>query len=225
MIDALQAINSAPRYYFFAVSGVGSLVLLQGRPGTPSDTDIGLLSVADTVLSLCATGLCGFLLCFYGPSLAYAVIRTRGNPVQRRAYDITLLFLARTFTSASGMHIGRLVLLLGLAVAQSSSVFSQAQTAIHEAGRCAIRGHCGKKSFFGGELPCPDNGLAENPEKRVREKLVALCGDKWQKGPVCCEDVQVGLPAFRLSECLYGLFATMRSLHVAFVGDNSNYTC
>jgi Niemann-Pick C1 protein len=91
------------------------------------------------------------------------------------------------------MHIGRLTLVVGLVVAQSSSVVSRGETAIHEAGRCAIRGHCGKKSFFGGELPCPDNGLAESLEKNVREKLVTLCGNKWQKGPVCCQDVQVRL--------------------------------
>lgn len=64
-------------------------------------------------------------------------------------------------------------------------------TNIHEPGRCAIRGHCGKKSFFGGELPCPDNGLAQEPEAAVRKKLVDLCGSKWEEGPVCCLDEQV----------------------------------
>ena len=64
-------------------------------------------------------------------------------------------------------------------------------TTKHEAGRCAIRGHCGKQSFFGSELPCPDNGLAKEPEEDVREKLVGICGDAWKEGPVCCEDTQV----------------------------------
>lgn len=64
-------------------------------------------------------------------------------------------------------------------------------TPIHEAGRCSIRGTCGKKSFFGKELPCPDNGLAEEPEDDVRKQLVDLCGPKWSKGPVCCTDDQV----------------------------------
>jgi Niemann-Pick C1 protein len=72
-----------------------------------------------------------------------------------------------------------------------SVVAAQGVTEIHEEGRCAIRGHCGKKGFFGGELPCPDNGLAREPDDAVREKLVALCGDKWAEGPVCCEDEQV----------------------------------
>lgn len=74
-----------------------------------------------------------------------------------------------------------------------SVVTGQGETAIHEKGRCAIRGHCGKQSFFGGELPCPDNGLARTPEPSVRDKLVALCGDKWSDTPVCCEEEQVGL--------------------------------
>ena len=64
-------------------------------------------------------------------------------------------------------------------------------TDIHEPGRCAIRGQCGKKSFFGGDLPCPDNGKAEDPEKETRDKLVAICGDSWEEGPVCCDDAQV----------------------------------
>ncbi|KZF21086.1 multidrug efflux transporter AcrB transmembrane domain-containing protein [Xylona heveae TC161] len=61
----------------------------------------------------------------------------------------------------------------------------------HEPGRCAIRGHCGKKSFFGGQLPCPDNGPAEDPSDAVRERLVNICGDKWSEGPVCCQEDQL----------------------------------
>ena len=81
-----------------------------------------------------------------------------------------------------------LVLVAGLG---SSLVAAQGETGIHEPGRCAIRGHCGKQSIFGGELPCPDNGLAEDPEPSVRERLVDLCGTKWEEGPVCCLDDQV----------------------------------
>ena len=61
----------------------------------------------------------------------------------------------------------------------------------HEAGRCAIRGQCGKQSFFGGELPCPDNGLAKTPDKPLRDKLVGLCGDQWKDSDVCCDQDQV----------------------------------
>ena len=64
-------------------------------------------------------------------------------------------------------------------------------TSKHESGRCAIRGHCGKQGFFGKELPCPDNGLAEEPEKDLREKIVDTCGEKWNEGSVCCNEDQV----------------------------------
>ncbi|ROV90169.1 hypothetical protein VSDG_08769 [Cytospora chrysosperma] len=67
----------------------------------------------------------------------------------------------------------------------------QLYTPKHEAGRCAIRDHCGKKSFFGKELPCVDNGLAEEPDQDLRKQLVDLCGPKWNDGPVCCTSDQV----------------------------------
>ena len=65
------------------------------------------------------------------------------------------------------------------------------RTRIHEAGRCALRGECGKQSFFGKQLPCPDNGLAKSPTDTTRAKLVKVCGAKWSEGAVCCEDEQV----------------------------------
>jgi len=64
-------------------------------------------------------------------------------------------------------------------------------TKIHEAGRCSMRGNCGKQGFFGSELPCPDNGKAEKPDDGVREKLLAICGDKWSGSDVCCREEQV----------------------------------
>lgn len=89
------------------------------------------------------------------------------------------------------MRLGCLPLLAGLVAVQYSSVFAQGETKIHEEGRCAIRGHCGKKSFFGGQLPCVDNGFAKKPAADTRAKLVSLCGDKWKTGNVCCDDDQV----------------------------------
>ena len=68
-------------------------------------------------------------------------------------------------------------------------------TSKHEKGRCAIRGQCGKQGFFGKDLPCPDNRLAQSPEESTREKLVKICGQKWDQGNICCDDDQVsGLP-------------------------------
>ena len=80
-----------------------------------------------------------------------------------------------------------LVLVLGL----GASTIVASPTSVHEEGRCALRGHCGKKSFFGGQLPCPDNGPARQPSSSVREKLVDLCGSKWSDTDVCCEAEQV----------------------------------
>ncbi|KAF7558471.1 hypothetical protein G7046_g5682 [Stylonectria norvegica] len=78
----------------------------------------------------------------------------------------------------------------------------------HEPGRCAFRGHCGKQGLFGKELPCVDNGLAEDPEAELRDELVGLCGEKWRTGPVCCtlEQVQslkseLGTPNTILGSC------------------------
>lgn len=68
---------------------------------------------------------------------------------------------------------------------------SELFTPKHEAGRCALRGTCGSSSWFSPALPCPDNGLAKDPEADVREKLVELCGPKWTTGQVCCEGDQV----------------------------------
>lgn len=77
--------------------------------------------------------------------------------------------------------------MVALASAGSADQF----TPKHENGRCAFRGHCGKQSLFGKELPCVDNGVAEDPDKELRDELVELCGPKWAEGPVCCELEQV----------------------------------
>ncbi|OWP04441.1 patched sphingolipid transporter (Ncr1) [Marssonina coronariae] len=75
----------------------------------------------------------------------------------------------------------------GLLTLASGELF----TPKHEAGRCAIRGTCGSKGFFSPALPCPDNGLAKEPEDDVREQLVEICGARWKAGPVCCEKEQL----------------------------------
>lgn len=88
--------------------------------------------------------------------------------------------------SVNMAKIAVLALLAGLGLAD------ELYTPKHEAGRCAIRDHCGKKSFFGKELPCVDNGLAEEPDTELRKQLVDLCGPKWNDGPTCCTKNQVG---------------------------------
>ena len=69
--------------------------------------------------------------------------------------------------------------------------YAEPITKIHQPGYCALRGQCGKKSFFGSQLPCPDNGPAEEPSENVRQKLVDLCGDQFKEGPICCEEGQI----------------------------------
>lgn len=76
-----------------------------------------------------------------------------------------------------------------LGAVADSSLF----TPKHEQGRCAFRGQCGKKSFFGKELPCVDNGLAHDPDEELRAELVDLCGQEWSEGPVCCTLDQVNI--------------------------------
>ena len=69
-----------------------------------------------------------------------------------------------------------------------------------------MKGQCGKKSFFGAELPCPDNSLAEEPEKDVRKKLVDMCGEDWEDGALCCDEDQV----IRIKRARYWSILTLR---------------
>lgn len=78
-----------------------------------------------------------------------------------------------------------------LSIFVGSAVAGPDLTTKHEKGRCAIRGHCGKQGFFGSDLPCPDNGLAEKPDADVKKKLVDICGDKWSDTNVCCNEEQL----------------------------------
>lgn len=92
-------------------------------------------------------------------------------------------------------RVAGLAMLLGLSwsfqLLTEASANEGNWTVKHEAGRCAIKGQCGKKSFFGGQLPCPDNSLADEPDKDTRKKLVAICGDAWSDGDICCDADQV----------------------------------
>ncbi|CAG8950139.1 hypothetical protein HYFRA_00008374 [Hymenoscyphus fraxineus] len=87
--------------------------------------------------------------------------------------------------------MGRLWHCATLAGVFTTVLAAEALTPKHEAGRCAIRGNCGKTSFFSPELPCSDNGLAKEPTGDVRKQLVDICGPKWNTGPVCCESEQL----------------------------------
>jgi hypothetical protein len=96
-----------------------------------------------------------------------------------------------TIASRSPTRMAPLWRSVAIAAAFFSLATSELLTPKHEAGRCAIRGTCGSSSWFSPALPCPDNGLAEDPKADVREKLVELCGPKWSTGQVCCKGDQV----------------------------------
>ena len=64
-----------------------------------------------------------------------------------------------------------------------------------QAQQCAMYGNCGKKSMFGGELPCPvtdESFTAPAITEDIRQMLVKLCGDEWKTiDNICCSKDQV----------------------------------
>ncbi|GAA6005586.1 hypothetical protein JCM10207_005259 [Rhodosporidiobolus poonsookiae] len=56
-----------------------------------------------------------------------------------------------------------------------------------ERGRCAIRDSCGRKSTFGGEIPCPDNALAtpHDDDQAYTSLLAQVCGEDFVT-TTCC---------------------------------------
>ncbi|RVX70487.1 hypothetical protein B0A52_05986 [Exophiala mesophila] len=92
----------------------------------------------------------------------------------------------RTFTSALAAAT-TLLCLLSLPLLSTASL----ATPLHESGRCAIRGSCGKQGLFGSNLPCPDNEKASAPSEVERKKLVDLCGPRWAETDVCCDESQL----------------------------------
>ncbi|KAJ5342582.1 hypothetical protein N7541_011706 [Penicillium brevicompactum] len=119
---------------------------------------------------------------------------------------------------------GAIATIVGLGSLSPTLVGAQGETKIHEKGRCAIRGHCGKQSIFGGELPCPDNDLAQQPEDSVREKLVNLCGSKWSEGPVCCRDEQIDALGRNL-KLAEGIIASCPACRDNFFNIFCTFTC
>ncbi|RMZ83187.1 hypothetical protein DV738_g1429, partial [Chaetothyriales sp. CBS 135597] len=74
---------------------------------------------------------------------------------------------------------------------QIVGALADSPTAVHEAGRCALRGKCGHKPWEFTSLPCVYNEKASQPSDTLREKLVNLCGAKWQDSDVCCDESQI----------------------------------
>lgn len=84
-------------------------------------------------------------------------------------------------------------MLLAIALHLALIKVDATKTTFYDRGKgiCMIRGQCGKESFFGPELPCPDNGEALEPDPTFRTILQEVCGDRYAEGPVCCAQSQV----------------------------------
>ncbi|KAI9574905.1 patched family-domain-containing protein [Boletus coccyginus] len=64
--------------------------------------------------------------------------------------------------------------------------------ALPDTSRCAMRGSCGSKGWFGQQLPCPYDGPPVEPENQhARDLLVSVCGPEYAEGPACCTSDQV----------------------------------
>ena len=82
----------------------------------------------------------------------------------------------------------RALKLLGFAALLQPSI----TTAVHEAGRCSMKGSCGSESFWSPSLPCTYNGPADaKPDGQTRQKLVDVCGEEWSEGAICCDEEQI----------------------------------
>ncbi|KNZ45717.1 hypothetical protein VP01_786g3 [Puccinia sorghi] len=53
-------------------------------------------------------------------------------------------------------------------------------------GRCAMYGRCGKKGFFGQELPCPDNNPARKTTSDLQSALSRICGSEFASWETAC---------------------------------------
>ncbi|KAF8901726.1 multidrug efflux transporter AcrB transmembrane domain-containing protein [Gymnopilus junonius] len=58
-------------------------------------------------------------------------------------------------------------------------------------GKCAMRGSCGKKGFFGKPLPCPYDGPPVDLDDKSRSLIQDVCGPELVDGPTCCTSDQL----------------------------------
>ncbi|KAI7950224.1 hypothetical protein MJO28_009045 [Puccinia striiformis f. sp. tritici] len=55
-----------------------------------------------------------------------------------------------------------------------------------QSGRCAMYDRCGKKGFFGQELPCPDNSPARKTTADLQSALGRICGNRFASLETAC---------------------------------------
>ncbi|GAA5842354.1 hypothetical protein JCM9279_005356 [Rhodotorula babjevae] len=65
---------------------------------------------------------------------------------------------------------------------------------LREPGRCSMRDSCGRKSAFGSDIPCPDNGPAQPHDDDLvfKATLAQVCGDDFST-TTCCTLGQLDL--------------------------------
>lgn len=61
----------------------------------------------------------------------------------------------------------------------------------HQDGYCVMYGDCGKKSFFGKQLPCAKTREAVTPSENSIEILNKICGENFPSSRVCCSEDQI----------------------------------
>lgn len=84
-------------------------------------------------------------------------------------------------------------LLLSLAHYSNAAqkLLTSSEKVTHEPGYCSMYDNCGKKSFFGAQLPCPANIKAVKPLGESKLLLNKICGDDFPTDRVCCSHDQL----------------------------------
>ncbi|SCV68874.1 BQ2448_995 [Microbotryum intermedium] len=93
-----------------------------------------------------------------------------------------------------------------------------------EPGRCAMRSTCGRKGAFGGTLPCPDNGLAQqHSDPTYLATLAQVCGQAFST-TTCCDLGQLDTLASSLAQA-EPLLATCPACRNNFRHFYCSFTC
>ena len=92
-------------------------------------------------------------------------------------------------------------------------------------GICAIRGSCGRASAFGAELPCPDDGDADEASDELKQLISNVCGPTFEvPSHVCCTQDQVETLATQLKQAA-PLIAACPACHNNFLSFYCDFTC
>ncbi|CUS49613.1 LAQU0S24e00320g1_1 [Lachancea quebecensis] len=87
-----------------------------------------------------------------------------------------------------------LVPIIASSAVLASQSFLEAPFSNSKHASCSIYGSCGKKSLFGGELPCPvaETFVPDPLSESELQSLIELCGEEWRGvNQVCCNGAQI----------------------------------